>query len=143
MKILYTTNEEESPITWPDFLSAFDQMLDEYDGAGAIMTGTVGRWDGDYPGGCHVKSSADIFPFLKDCEIIIVSEKDGHLHITASHHDGTNRAEIRMLTSDGANWYEMFSEMMTKKEAFNTLMHSDVYTAPPDLSFFQQDKEGV
>lgn len=63
--------------------------LEEIEVNGVIVTGTVGRWDGEFPAFSEFDSLGEIFSGLDgdNCTLFI---KDGQLRGVNHHHDGTN-----------------------------------------------------
>ncbi|QGM92004.1 hypothetical protein GIR35_12410 [Enterococcus faecalis] len=84
-----------------------------------IARGSVGRWDGIHHGMTvydDLSAALDTSPsrygganVFADCEISKVWDKNGHLFIRGTHHDGSVTVEIRQLTDDGAESYEQIS----------------------------------
>ena len=66
-----------------------------------LMCGTVGTWRGNMKGGKFIQSLHDFNSIFRSCEHICVYEENGHFHIVASHHDGTNYMEMKVLTNRG------------------------------------------
>ena len=96
---VYTQSEFE----WDDFKYEFGKFLkDSYNGF--LLVGTCGLWNGTYDGGCYVNRFDDLYEFWKDCRDIKVWDEGGHLYIKATHHDGSNYAELRELTCKGSNY---------------------------------------
>jgi len=86
---------------WDDFKREFGRFI-ENSRNGFLLCGTVGTWRGRFEGGSYVNSFSDLAEFWKDCDYIKVYDEKGHLHIEASHHDGTNYAELKELTDKGS-----------------------------------------
>lgn len=79
------------------------------DGKLFIMECNIERWNGR--GICYkiVKSYDDVMEALNDCDEIEVSDIDGHLYISGSHHDGVNVYQIRELNEQGVHYYETWN----------------------------------
>ena len=71
-----------------------------------IATGTCGLWYGRVEGGMVIANIQDFFKLLKDCEYLKFIDKDGHLLIECSHHDGNNYYELRELNDKGVKYYQ-------------------------------------
>ena len=97
---------------------------------GFLLCGTSGRWDGTYSGGCYVKNFDDLYKFWKDCDYIKVWDENGHLYFMASHHDGTNYAELKELTDKG---HEYMNNHIweSDREVHEKLFNSNFYTKLP------------
>ena len=90
-------------------MSSFENPLA---GNPVIVSGTVGRWDGEHRGYSPFKSLKDALDTsssrlglgnpLADCEIQKVWDENGHLFVHGAHHDGSVTIEVRQLTDDGA-----------------------------------------
>ena len=119
----------QSELDWYDFKVEFGKFLkDSYNGF--LLIGTCGRWNGTYEGGCYVNSFDDLYKFWEDCRDIKVWDEGGHLYIKATHHDGTNYAELRELTCKGSN-YALNHRWDDDREVHETLMSSNFYTRLP------------
>ena len=73
-----------------------------------ILFGSLGLWNGR-PSVCKiVKDMSDLGSAFKDTDLsnIVIYDENGHLHIQASHHDGTNCFELRKLNKKGIAYYE-------------------------------------
>ena len=93
----------QSEFDWDDFKYAFGKFLKDSHN-GFLLVGTCGCWDGTYDGGCYVDKFDDLYKFWKDCRDIKVYDECGHLYIKATHHDGTNYAELKELTCKGSEY---------------------------------------
>lgn len=90
-------------------MSSFENPLA---GNPVIVSGTIGRWDGERRGFSPFKSLADALSTspsrfgegnpLADCEIQKVWDENGHLFVHGAHHDGSVTVEVRQLTDEGA-----------------------------------------
>lgn len=99
-----------SACDWDSVRAELDKFFDESEN-GFIVFGTVERWNGTFAGGEVFKDSSDFWNknLLKDCDYVKISEQNGHLYITASHHDGTNHYEIKELTRRGAEIFDKYN----------------------------------
>lgn len=93
----------QEEMEWNDFKSEFGRFI-ENSPNGFLLCGTVGTWRGRLAGGFYVNSFSDLTRFWKDCDYIKVYDEKGHLYIEASHHDGTNYAELKELTAKGDSY---------------------------------------
>lgn len=95
--------EEERKI-WE--LNVKENLMDFFFGKTVLVKGTVERWNGKGEGG-EIGDFEDLLQgFLKDCDYIRIWDKDGHLFVRGSHHDGTVEAEVLILTEKGIEAYE-------------------------------------
>ena len=83
---------------WDDFKTEMQRFLDEHK---CLVFGTVGTWHGQMHGGKFIRSFHDFCTLLNSCDNIRIYESNGHFHIVASHHDGTNYMEMKVLTDRG------------------------------------------
>ena len=119
----------QSKFEWDDFKYEFEKFLKgSYNGF--LLVGTCGCWDGTYNGGCYVNSFDDLYKFWEHCDYIKVYDEGGHLYIKASHHDGSNYAELKELTCKGSN-YALNHRWDSDREVHETLMSSNFYTRLP------------
>ena len=90
-------------------------------GKTVLMTGAVQRWDGTYAGG-RIGAFEDLFYALtEDCDYVRITDEDGRLYIEATHHDGTDSMEVRILTPHALSERQLHS-----------LFHDDsAYSTPP------------
>lgn len=93
----------------------FEADLDNIEGHSAynvpvIMTGTIGRWNGDFeivPVVCKSVFSAIDMCRGKDILDIEVFFDDGKIEVAAHHHDSTNHFTIRALSKKGRTRWTM------------------------------------
>jgi len=112
-----------------DFKYEFSKFIDESRN-GFILCGTVGRWDGRYNGGCYVHDFDDLYKFWDGCRDIKVYDEKGHLYIEATHHDGSNYAELKEITDKGEEYVcdHMYD---SDEDVHSTLVSCNFYTRLP------------
>ena len=89
-----------------DFHDAIQEIKTFFHDKLVLMVGTCGTWRGDMPGGL-IGTFEDLFyKACKDCSIFNIYDEAGHLHLELSHHDGTNRFEVYMLSDKGNEYVE-------------------------------------
>lgn len=101
-----------------------------------ILTGTVGRWDGNHDGGARINTFQDIEMLWKDCDYIQVYDQNGHLHIKCSHHDGTNIFKLKKLTQKGVDLFDQhnrWEDSWSQRKLFETLSQNP-YSALPNYA---------
>ena len=96
-----------------------------------LLVGDIGTWHGRYAGGCYIETFDDLYKFWRDCRDIKVWDEGGHLYIKASHHDGTNYAEMREITTRGEEYIERHYYDMDDSEIHEKLFNSNFYTRLP------------
>ena len=95
--------QEQIDIEWEAVKAELDNL---FDNKTVMFVGTVGRWNGTYAGG-KVGDFWDLFnKAMTDCWYLTLEDIKGHLYLTCSHHDGTNKFEIKVLTDKGKQYYE-------------------------------------
>lgn len=76
-----------------------------------ILFGKVGRWDGIYNAGTIFDEFEDFFyKAVEDCMYWKFYDKNGHLYLTCSHHDGTCSYEIKEVTDKGIRYFENWED---------------------------------
>lgn len=71
-----------------------------------LLQGDIGTWRGAMRGGFIFDTFNELTKAWEDCRDIEIYDEDGHLHIRCSHHDGTNRYEVKELTKKGIEYIE-------------------------------------
>ena len=84
---------------WEDFKTEFGKFIKDSD-YGFLLCGDIGTWRGSVAGGCYVNEFDDLYKFWEDCRDVKVYDEGGHLYIQATHHDGTNYYEYRVIRED-------------------------------------------
>lgn len=102
-----------------------ESLIDFLSDKTVIFQGTIGRWNGTFPGG-KIGDFEDLLQeFLKDCDFVRIWDKDSHLFVRGSHHDGTIEAEVRILTEKGIEIYE---DWKNYEGPFNDLSEQELHT---------------
>ena len=104
-----------------------------------ILVGSLGRWNGTFDGGFIFSSFKEMWhKATKDCDYFNIYDKDGHLHIECSHHDGTNHYEIKKLNSKGQNLYDKWSsdwdDKRSEREIHNIIWKSNLFSSLPHFA---------
>lgn len=120
---------DQSEFAWDDFKYEFDSFLQNSQ-TGFLLCGDVGTWRGSMAGGCYVDKFDDLYKFWDSCDYIKVYDDGGHLYIKASHHDGTNYAELKELTKKGVE-YKDNHYWDSDQEVHEKLFNSNFYTKLP------------
>ena len=71
-----------------------------------VAVGYVGLWNGKVRGGKVLKDVDDLLGLFSSCDTIKIWQDTDGLHINGYHHDGTNRANIRIINERGKAWLE-------------------------------------
>ena len=121
--------DTQSEWNWDDFKVEFGRFLGDSNN-GFLLVGTCGLWNGTYDGGCYVNKFDDLYKFWEGCDYIKVYDEGGHLYVKASHHDGTNYAELKELTCKG-NSYADNHYWDSDRDVHKVLWNSNFYTRLP------------
>ena len=112
---------------WQDIIDCFNALFDDdcY-----LLTGYCGSWRGKLEGGKFIKSTDDLFDVLQHLDDIRIIDRNGHLIIEGSHHDGSDRYELKKLTRKG---YELANnnDFANDRKLHNTIMNTNFYSALP------------
>lgn len=71
-----------------------------------LLTGYFGGWRGSREGGTFIRSFNDLLSCIEHLDYIRIYDKNGHLYIHGSHHDGNDDYELKMLTDKGYEYAE-------------------------------------
>lgn len=119
------------------FDDAMHELKHFFEGKALLVCGDVGRWNGSRSAG-KVIDVDELYKCWTDCDYISIYDEDGHLFIKASHHDGTNFWEVKILTETGcdkyANWYDSWNSSPTEEEIHNELWDNPAYTHIPHFA---------
>lgn len=104
-----------------------------------LFTCVIGTWRGVCKGGkIGSNFEKDFYNFVTDCNYIKIWDENGHLYIKATHHDGTNFAEIKILNDKGYqvfdNWDYDYSNKKTEQEMHEMLYNNNFYSSLPHFS---------
>nr|DAQ41317.1 MAG TPA: hypothetical protein [Caudoviricetes sp.] len=115
-------NETEQ-IAWDEDVQ--NGLIDFLSDKTVIFQGTIGRWNGNFPGGEIGDFDTLLYEFIKDCDYIHIYDDKGHLYISATHHDGTNSVEVKILTEKGV---ELYDEWENDEGVFSNLSEMEIHT---------------
>lgn len=92
------------------------ERLDEhFKGKTVGFFGEVGRWNGVYKVG-EIGEFWQLFnKAITDCDYIRIYDKNGHMYLTCSHHDGTCHFEIKEVTDVGVEYENRYNENWNDK----------------------------
>ena len=95
-----------------------------------LIKGYCGTWRGNLDGGQFIHSINDLMKVISHLDDIRITDRNGHLIIEGSHHDGSDRYELKRLTNKGyllADSYYFAKD----RELHNTIMNTNFYSALP------------
>lgn len=112
---------------WDDVKAELQILLDKnvY-----LLTGTCGRWYGPSQGGKFIRSLDDLFNCIDHLDYIRIFDRDGHLHIHGSHHDGSDDYELKRLTNKGYEYADR-NFFAHDRHLHDTIMNCNFYSALP------------
>lgn len=118
------------------FYDAFEELKNFFEDKNYLFTCDIGTWRGVCKGGTVGNDfEKDFYKFVKDCDYIKIWDENGHLYIEASHHDGTNFAEIKILNDKGYqvfdNWQYDYNNKKTEQEIHQMLYNCNFYSSLP------------
>lgn len=119
-----------------NFDDEMEMMKSFFEGKTLLVCGNVGRWNGSFPAGKVIEFD-ELCNCWNDCDYIKIYDENGHFFIQASHHDGTNVFEVKILTEKGAdiwdrwNYYESNWENLNEREVHEKLWKNAKYTHIP------------
>ena len=127
-------------ITWEEERDRLREFFNN--GNKWILVGSVGRWNGVYKYGTLFDTFDDFFYIsTEDCWYWKFYDKNGHLHLTCSHHDGTCHYEIKEVTDKGIqyleNWENNWDDERTKE-----YVHTQIFNRYSRLPRFAEKVYG-
>lgn len=95
-----------------------------------LLTGTCRRWNGPAQGGKFIRSVNDLLSCIDHLDHIRIYDRNGHLYIHGSHHDGSDDYELKRLTHKG---YELADRnyFAHDRRLHNAIMGCNFYSALP------------
>lgn len=122
-------------IEWEDITSELENFFEDKE---ILVIGTVGRWNGTYSAG-KVISYDELHKCWSDCDYVEIYDEDGHMHINASHHDGNNHFEVKILTEKGESMWDKYEydyvwRDLSEREAHKKLWKNSRYTHIPHFA---------
>lgn len=127
----------QNEINFDNFKNEFNDFLSHKNSF--LLTGTMGTWLGDRKGGFVFDNFEKLSKCWESCDYIKVYDKNGHLYIDCSHHDGNNHYEIKELTNIGEEFYENHNEYMDTQELHMKLWNNNFFSRLPHYwQFFNQ-----
>ncbi len=98
-----------------------------------LLTGTCGRWNGPSQGGKFIRSLNDFTDCIEHLDSVRIFDKNGHLYIHGSHHDGSDDYELKRLTHKG---YELAASnhFALDRHLHTTIMRYNFYSALPKFA---------
>ena len=99
-----------------------------------LLTGSIGRWDGNYRGGYMFNTFEEFCRCFRDCEYIKITDNKGHLEVECSHHDGTTFYEVKRVSDFGCDWYDNHYWDMNEEELHTKMWNNNFMTSLPHFA---------
>ena len=95
-----------------------------------LLTGYCGTWHGNMEGGKFINNLDDLLSVLQHLNDFRIIDRNGHLIIEGSHHDGSDRYELKRLTRKG---YELANcnYFANDRRLHKTIMKNNFFSALP------------
>lgn len=98
-----------------------------------LLTGYFGSWQGDLASGKFIRDFQDLQAALSHLEYIRILDRNGHLIIEGSHHDGNDYYELKRLTKKGRELANCYNFANSRK-LHSTIMQNNFYSALPNFA---------
>ncbi len=129
-KLVLDEMEFQDSMSWIDLKENLEPF---FENGYFLLTGYFGSWHGRLDGGNFIRSLNDLLTVIQHCDDIRMIDRNGHFIIEGSHHDGSDRYELKRLTRKG---YELANSNYFAKDRklHNTLMNTNFYSALPHFA---------
>ena len=119
-------------IYWDDLRWELERFFDK--GDAWLLTGGIGKWDGNYRGGYIFHTFEEFCKCFRGCDYIEITDNKGHFEIKCSHHDGTNFYEVKRVSDFGCEYYENHSWDTFDKELHTKMWNNNFMTSLPHFA---------
>lgn len=130
--MIYNEMYELERMYWDDISYELKGFFDK--GNAWLLTGNIGRWDGNYRGGYIFNTFEEFCKCFKDCDYIEIVDNKGHFEVKCSHHDGTNFYEVKRVSDFGCEWYDNHSWDMYEEELHTKMWNNNFMTSLPHFA---------
>ena len=98
-----------------------------------LLTGYCGTWHGNMEGGKFINSLSELLSVIRHLDDFRIIDRNGHFIIEGSHHDGSDRYELKRLTRKG---YELANNnyFANTRELHNTIMKNNLFSGLPHFA---------
>lgn len=95
-----------------------------------LLTGYCGTWHGNMEGGKFINTLSELLSVMQHLDDFRIIDRNGHFIIEGSHHDGSDRYELKRLTRKG---YELANNnyFANDRTLHNTIMKNNFYSGLP------------
>ena len=121
--MLWKWRYEEDEIDWD---AAKTELKNFFDGKTVGFFGAVGLWHGTYKAGKVGEFWKLFYEAIKDCPYFKITDENGRMYLTCSHHDGTNHFEIREVTDKGYEYLDRWEYNWSDKRS-EAEVHNQIY----------------
>lgn len=98
-----------------------------------LMTGYCGTWRGNLAGGSFIHSLHDFMKVIDHLDDLRIIDRNGHLIVEGSHHDGSDRYELKRLTRKGYLLADS-NDFARDRDLHETIMNNNLYSALPHFA---------
>ena len=98
-----------------------------------LLTGYFGSWKGDLVGGKFIRDFTDLQKVISHLDYIRIIDRNGHLIIEGSHHDGSDYYELKRLTKKGTELASCYN-FEDDRKLHSTIMQCNFYSALPNFA---------
>lgn len=118
---------EQNRTQWECVVDCLDSLLHKNC---CLLTGCFGSWRGNIDGGKFINNIDEFLDVIDHLDYIKIIDRNGHLIIEGSHHDGSDRYELKKLTRKG---YELADRnyFANDRALHKTIMNTNFYSALP------------
>lgn len=131
-EMIYNEMYELERMYWNDISYELKHFFDK--GDAWLLTGSIGRWDGNYRGGYIFNTFEEFCKCLEDCAYIEIVDNKGHLEVKCSHHDGTNFYEVKRVSDFGCEYFGTHSWELSLEEIFTKMWNNNFMTSLPHFA---------
>ena len=123
-----------------DWRNAIDTLKDLCGDNKVIAYGSCGTWRGNFDASKMFDNiEKAIHTCVDDCDYIEIKVNAvGNIAVRATHHDGTNSFEIRVVTEKGENYFDKWNysdtTTMTEYQVLEKIFGSKVYSKKVDTN---------
>ena len=101
-----------------------ERLVDFFGDTPVLFAADIGLWDGHHRGGRFGKFSLLLDKFLNNMDSFSIVDRNGHLFINAHHHDGSNSAEVMLVSKEGVEKvWEKFEVDLDRDELSDEEIH--------------------
>lgn len=98
-----------------------------------LLIGYFGSWKGRIAGGKFIRHFKELQKAISHLEYIRIIDRNGHLLIEGSHHDGNDCYELKRLTKKGIELASCYN-FEDDRKLHSTIMQCNFYSALPNFA---------